>query len=64
MIPFTPVYRYRPTKVRDGVGGSTESLGTPITIYGALKVDANEVRLVVNNYADAVKNDIVAVRGD
>ncbi len=64
MIPLHPVYRYRPTRVRDGVGGSTESLGTPTTIYGALEVGKTETTMTVNKDADVNRNDVIVVRED
>ncbi len=64
MIPFHPYYRYRPERVRDGVGGSTETLGTPITIYGVVEVDKTETTFVTNKDMDVEKNDIIAVRKD
>jgi len=64
MMPKSPVYRYRPTRVRDGVGGSTEVLGTPITVYGALTVNAGEVVLIVDAGEDVLVKDIIAVRED
>jgi len=64
MIPLHPCYKYRPTRVRDGVGGSTETLGTPITIYGAIQVDKRETTLIVNADEDVDRNDIIVVRED
>jgi len=64
MMPMSPVRRYRPTRVRDGVGGSTEVLGEPVTIYGALTVNAGETFLIVNSDEDVLVKDIIAVRED
>lgn len=64
MIPMYPVNRYRPTRVRDGVGGWTVALGTPVVIYGALQVDKTETIMVVNSDADVLINDVLSVKED
>ena len=64
MIPFHPYKLYRPQRVRDGVGGSTEVLTDPSTIYGAVEVDKTETTMVVNKDEDILKNDVIAVRED
>jgi len=62
MIPNTAINRYRPTKVSDGVGGSTVVLGTPVVMYGALKVDGNEVILTLPSAEDVLINDVFSVK--
>ncbi len=64
MIPFYPINRYRPQKVRDGVGGSTEALGTAVVIRGVVQVNKTETLMIVDSGEDVVINDVVAVKED
>jgi len=63
MIPMWPLLRYQPTRVSDGHGGFTASLGTPTTIYGAMKIYKSETYLIISKQTDLNVGDIVEIEG-
>ena len=64
MIPLHPLKKYRPTRIRDGVGGFTEVYGTATTIYGVVRVHSAETQLIFMIDTDVKPGDIVAVKED
>ena len=60
MIPNAcAITRYRPTKIADGEGGFTETLGTGLTIFGAWRIHENHVASTVDNSEDVLVSDIL-----
>jgi hypothetical protein len=54
-----PLTRYRPTRVPDSAGGFDERLGTGLTIYATLEIQAAKVEALVDAYEDVKVGDIV-----
>ncbi|KKL17951.1 hypothetical protein LCGC14_2480420, partial [marine sediment metagenome] len=57
-----PIYRYKPSKVRDGHGGWTETAITPITIYGVIEVHENATSVILDIDADVKVGDLLRLR--
>ena len=62
MIPNIALNKYRPTRVSDGAGGSTEAYGDPTIIYGSLRVNGTEVLLIIPTDEDVLINDVFCVK--
>lgn len=56
-----PFNRYRPTRVSDGEGGFTETLGTPAVIYGILESNKNQTTALIDLYEDVKIGDIIGI---
>jgi len=54
-----PISRYRPTRVSDSEGGWTETLGTALTIYGAIRLHENKTMLACDRHEDVRDGDIL-----
>ena len=63
-MPQIPYKRYRPTKVSDGQGGSTETLGSAATVYGDVRYHKSETRMIVNKETDVKLGDIIVITED
>ncbi len=59
-----PWYRYVPVKVRTGRGTFAESVTTPTTIFGAIRVHDNEEIIVVEGAAVVNVGDLMRLRED
>lgn len=57
----TPYDFFRPRKVSDGRGGSTEVLGEPTTLWGAVTVFEETTRMHVDIREDVKVNDVVEI---
>ena len=59
-LPY-PLKRYRPTRVSDGEGGFTETLGTGAVIYGIIEANSNQTTALIELYEDVKMDDILGV---
>lgn len=61
-----PWYRYRPIKVRDGRGGSTETFSDAqrITVFGVMRVHDTYEEIIVEGEADVRIGDAMRLRED
>ena len=55
----TPITRYRPIKVSDDQGGSTETLAAGVTVFGDLRVHKGRTSFIVDANEDISKEDIL-----
>ena len=63
-MPRIPYKRYRPTKVSDGEGGFSETLGASSTLYGDVRYHEAETRMVVRKNSDVQIGDVVVIEED
>ncbi len=59
-LPY-PFNRYRPTRVPDGDGGFSETLGTATVLFGILEANKTQITMIVELYEDVKINDIVGI---
>ncbi len=56
-----PLERFRPTKVDDGEGGFTETLGDAVTLYGDIRIHKGETTVIHSRHSDVKPEDIVRI---
>jgi hypothetical protein len=60
MTPFAFSFaRYRTAKTPDGIGGFTETLGTPLTVFGVFSEHEPKTSLTMDSQEDVQVEDIL-----